>query len=111
LIRQDAKYVVYRCQRNALCGGFGDRLYGTITAFYLAMSSQRLLMLDWESPAPIAEFMSPYLFDWRYDPAVLQGGEQFHLRYIDSFDPRSVEGQDWSVISQKVKQYTLFLFF
>jgi hypothetical protein len=71
---RDAKYLVYTCRpsmpgTNSHCLGFGDRF--RLIGFMLRMAAVfgRVLLLDWDSPAPLADSLAPATFDWRLTPA------------------------------------------
>lgn len=47
------------------CGGLGDRLYGIVMAFYVAVLSNRTFLFeDWNEPTPISTFVEPALIAW-----------------------------------------------
>jgi hypothetical protein len=49
-------FIVFRCME--LCGGFGDRLNGMITVFYLALLLKRNLLFMVDFPFPFALFFN-----------------------------------------------------
>jgi hypothetical protein len=50
----DRKFFFYQCQ--GMCGGFGDRLRGALTVFYLAVVGGNCFGLDWGHPVGIDKF-------------------------------------------------------
>ena len=52
--QQQPRYVRWVCRTNEACGGLGDRLYGVVMTFYIAMLTNRTLLLDgwWNQPQP-----------------------------------------------------------
>ena len=68
--RHDGNYLVYTCRpTNGHCLGFGDRF--RLIAFMLraAATFDRVLLIDWESPAPLDGYFVPATFDWRLSRA------------------------------------------
>jgi hypothetical protein len=47
------KYLVYSCLLGQHCGGWGDRMYGVMNAFFVALITDRTFLIDWELPPPI----------------------------------------------------------
>jgi hypothetical protein len=46
-LKHDARYIIYECKDGAVqCGGAGDRLIGMIKVIYLALCTQRVLLID-----------------------------------------------------------------
>lgn len=58
------KYVVYTCQKGRICGGLGDRQQGIVSAYILAMLTNRSFVLDMNYPCDISRFQVPNLYDW-----------------------------------------------
>jgi hypothetical protein len=47
------------------CGGTADRLVPIPLMLFVAHQTKRLLLIYWERPAPLEDFLSPTLLDWR----------------------------------------------
>ena len=59
------RFLVMRCShKDKTCGGLSDRLKPLPYALLLASQSRRLLLIDWERPAPLTEFLVPNGLDW-----------------------------------------------
>lgn len=58
------KYVVYTCKKGRICGGLGDRQQGIVSAYILAMLTNRSFVLDMDYPCDISRFQVPNLYDW-----------------------------------------------
>ena len=57
-LRKGAKYLRYSCNNFfRFCGGIGDRFNGIITLFYMALLSNRVLILESTKPYPLEDFM------------------------------------------------------
>jgi hypothetical protein len=53
------KYLVYSCLLGQHCGGWGDRMYGVMNAFFVALITDRTFLIDWELPPPIEADQEP----------------------------------------------------
>jgi hypothetical protein len=53
------KYLVYSCLLGQHCGGWGDRMNGVMNAFFVALLTDRTLLIDWELPPPIEADQEP----------------------------------------------------
>ncbi|KNC75034.1 hypothetical protein SARC_12433 [Sphaeroforma arctica JP610] len=63
--QQNTKYLVYTCtHQRSFCGGIGDRLSGIVSLFMLAVSTNRVLVIDWNTPFPLYESLNPNIIDW-----------------------------------------------
>jgi hypothetical protein len=57
---REHKYLVVRCLRHDVpCGGLADRLRHVPLALWMAAQTGRLLLIHWELPAPLEEFLVP----------------------------------------------------
>jgi len=63
---KDVSYIVYTCTSNG-CAGLGDRLIGIITAFYVALLTQRVFLIDSSHPVDLDQVLSPNKIDWRFN--------------------------------------------
>jgi hypothetical protein len=59
-------YIRYVCR--GVCGGLGDRISGILQAFYMALCTNRRLLIDWTTPAPLRDFLQPNYIDWTVAP-------------------------------------------
>eukprot|EP00928_Gymnodinium_smaydae_P071622 TRINITY_DN55159_c0_g1_i1.p1 TRINITY_DN55159_c0_g1~~TRINITY_DN55159_c0_g1_i1.p1 ORF type:complete len:955 (+),score=213.24 TRINITY_DN55159_c0_g1_i1:72-2867(+) len=79
--------LVYVCNPFSLCGGHGDRANGLLSAFALAILTDRAFFIDSDSPLPLGLLLQPrrgtdgaYLVDWRLrGGAVGVGSQNFYL--------------------------------
>jgi hypothetical protein len=53
------KYLVYSCLLGQHCGGWGDRMFGVMNAFFVALITDRTFLIDWELPPPIEADQEP----------------------------------------------------
>jgi hypothetical protein len=61
------KYMVVRCRKSRRCGGTADRLKPIPFFVLIAHQSKRILMINWERPKPLEDFLVPpkHGIDWR----------------------------------------------
>lgn len=61
------RYIVMTCFKGRKCGGSTDRIRPIAAFIKLAYQSQRLLLIYWERPYPLEEFLLPPIggLDWR----------------------------------------------
>ena len=65
----DYKFLVSRCYYNdAQCGGLTDRLRALPFLIQVAAMTGRLLLIHWERPYDLSEFLEPAVIDWRLPP-------------------------------------------
>jgi hypothetical protein len=89
------RYLVLRClQQDRKCGGAADRLRLVPVALLVAHQCNRILLIHWERPCPLTEFLVPPVtggLDWRI-PAWLQEHLQFRKRpFILTLNPHATE--------------------
>ena len=66
------KFLVMRCLKiDAKCGGTSDRLHSIPLAILIAYKTNRILLIQWERPYPLEEFLLPPLEDATDDTPVL----------------------------------------
>ncbi len=58
------KTLIYTCANHEPCGGIGDRISGMLSAFYIAVASRRLFLIDHLSPFSLSQTLVPSLIDW-----------------------------------------------
>lgn len=59
--------LIYSCESNKkkhFCGGMGDRFRGIISAFYMALLSNRRFELYSPVPIPLQKYLKPNLVNW-----------------------------------------------
>jgi len=62
-LKPNAKYLQWSCRRSRGCGGIGDRLNGIVQGLYMAICTDRVLLVDWASPTPLTA-LQPALLPW-----------------------------------------------
>lgn len=69
-LKDGFRYVVYTCSKKSKeawdkkCGGVGDRVLGMVKAFYFAMITRRVLLIDSEFPVPLKNYLNPSFVRW-----------------------------------------------
>jgi len=63
-LQKGVKYVIYECTEASLCGGIGDRIIGMVKALYLAICTNRVLLIDSNFPTPLENHLLPNLLQW-----------------------------------------------
>ena len=58
------KLLVYVCTYGPPCGGLADRQKGMISAFLLAIMTNRSLAIKYTNPCNIENFLQPNLYNW-----------------------------------------------
>ena len=71
--------LIYRCNPLHGCGGNGDRFNGIFAAFLLAVFTQRMLLIDSDTPYPLSRIYTVGEIDWRFGDALIGR----HLDFID----------------------------
>jgi hypothetical protein len=66
------RFLIMKClECDDRCGGTADRLVPIPLMLFVAHQTKWLLLIYWERPVPLEEFLSPTLLDWRL-PSFLQ---------------------------------------
>ena len=58
----DKKYVVYECTNEILCGGWGDRLKGIMSAYAISLLTDRYLLIYHVKPCLLNQFFEPSIY-------------------------------------------------
>ena len=77
--------LVYSCQSG--CGGLGDRLSGMLSAFFVAVSTQRVFVIDHANPFPLRDTLLPNSIDWDLAAFVQASFDSTTVHLIDTSDP------------------------
>ncbi|XP_067687017.1 uncharacterized protein [Haliotis asinina] len=61
----NTKYLIYRCAKSDLCGGWSDRLKGILMGFYISIATRRNFGIDITSlPCNLTSFLTPNSVPW-----------------------------------------------
>jgi hypothetical protein len=91
----DKKYVVYECTNEILCGGWGDRLKGIMSAYAISLLTDRYLLIYHVKPCLLNHFFEPSIYfinkTINYDQASKKwylNNEDFRksLSYLNAFN-------------------------
>lgn len=61
-LKPGAKFLQYTC--TVWCGGVGDRMNGIMTLFYIAMVTERVLVINHPRPFPLTDVLVPNRIQW-----------------------------------------------
>ncbi|KAK3708849.1 hypothetical protein QZH41_016280 [Actinostola sp. cb2023] len=82
------RFLVFYCRgHDGGCGGYGNRMVGLVSTFYLAVLLGRVFMLHWGGPEHLESFLLPNEIDWRYNESQFQGGESIRTYHWGSYRP------------------------
>lgn len=60
----EINYVIYECTNEDLCGGWADRLKGIMSAYALALLTDRQLVINQNKPCRLVNFLEPNEINW-----------------------------------------------
>jgi len=63
-VKDGFRYVIYACSGKEKCGGVGDRVLSMIKAFYFAMITHRVLLIDSQFPTELKKYLNPNFVQW-----------------------------------------------
>jgi len=63
-LKDGFRYVIYTCSDREKCGGVGDRVLSMIKAFYFAMITRRVLLIDSQFPTELKKYLNPNFVRW-----------------------------------------------
>jgi len=64
IINSQRKYIVYECTQYVTCGGWADRLKGIMSAYAIALLSDRHLVIKIKKTCDISKYLLPNEIDW-----------------------------------------------
>lgn len=76
--------LVYTCHGG--CGGLGDRLSGMLSAFYVAVATERIFLIDHTHPVDLNLTLSPSSIDWNA-AYLVRDAPSATVQLIDPGDP------------------------
>ena len=79
-----AKYLIYECTRNGLCGGWADRLSGIVSTYLLSLTTNRTFGIRITAPAcNLTDYLEPNLVDWNIDTRTLKNLPTKRINLVD----------------------------
>jgi len=63
-LKADVPYVVYKCSDKETCGDVSDQVLSIVKAFYFAMRTGRILLIDSQFPAELKNYLNPNFVQW-----------------------------------------------
>jgi hypothetical protein len=84
-VTDHVRTLTYHCN-GVSCGGLGDRLAGIIQAFYMAVCTKRVFLIDWRTPRggkSLTDYIQPQWIQWNVNGANVMEDEEILLRAMD----------------------------
>jgi len=78
----EVKLLVYDCH-DSNCGGAGNRLAGMISAFYVAVATNRIFLVNHTSPFPLEDTLVPQTIQWNSTRFVPQNYRSRTIKLMD----------------------------
>ena len=111
----DVKFLVYDCH-NSNCGGLGNRIAGMINAFFVAVATDRILIINHTQPFPIEDTLLPRSIQWNSTRFIPDSLSTMTINLMDApnevntfervFDARSLA---FDVLKLRVNTYFISL--
>jgi len=80
--RHTTRFLVYVCT-GGLCGGIGDRVTGIVTAFYLAVATNRVFLVHNPSPVDLGVVLNTSNIDWKTHAGYVMSQRPLSIGMID----------------------------
>jgi hypothetical protein len=58
----DKKYLVYECTNENICGGWGDRLKGIMSAYAISLLTDRYFLINHVKPCLLTHYFEPSIY-------------------------------------------------
>ena len=78
------RMMIYTCNGKSLCGGWGDRLKGLYSVYFLSILKNMKFGIEITKPCSIEKFIHPSYLDWRVYPTGVKGK---HVTILDKKAP------------------------
>ncbi|XP_041369818.1 uncharacterized protein LOC121383787 [Gigantopelta aegis] len=80
-----ARYIIYECNKNGLCGGWGDRLKGIVSSYLISLITNRTFGISITAPAcNLTDYFEPHLIDWNIDLDRLKNLPSKRISHMDN---------------------------
>ena len=60
------RFLVYSCKKKECKGGYGNRMRALASLFYLAILTDRVFLIDWETPTSLDKYLETERISWNY---------------------------------------------
>lgn len=98
-----AKYITFTCKEDTLecVGGLGDTLVGLATAFLVALVTNRVFLIDWDTK--LNHVFEPAGIDWRMTPGLglgqdgRPGQEEWSIQEVNFINSMHAGFRDHSI--------------
>ena len=112
--KREAKFLVYFCDLPfGACFGYGDRIRGLISLFYLAILTDRAFLIHWKAPKSLERFLTPKNINWTF-PIPRLGTRKHFWRKIHGQRKKDLDGwqtKNSSAVVNLVKRENFKVFF
>ena len=112
--KREAKFLIYFCDwANNGCFGYGDRVRGLISLFYLAILTDRAFLIHWKTPKPLERFLTPKNINWTFPIPLLETRKHF-WRNIYRHRKKDLDGwitKNISAVASLVKKENFKVYF
>ena len=103
-VLKEKKYVMYECT-NSLCGGWGDRLKGIMSAYAWSLLTNRIFLINITNPCLLTTFFEPNEIQWNLEHYNLTNLKKEYYYKIDNLHFR----QDLDNFNNYVIKNNIFL--
>ncbi|XP_046549377.1 uncharacterized protein LOC124259313 isoform X1 [Haliotis rubra] len=63
-------YIIYRCLKGQLCGGYADRQKGIVAGYVMSVMTGRGFGIEMNKPCELSNFLRPNEVDWTVNPEI-----------------------------------------
>lgn len=82
----EKRFLVFECDLSTGCGGWGDRQRGIVTAFLLALLTNRVFVIKMDVPCSLDKILDPNAYDWNVCNSFLSNRRNRHYKQILCID-------------------------
>ena len=81
------RMMIYTCNGKTLCGGWGDRLKGIFSVYFLSVLQNRTFGIEIRKPCTIEKFILPNFLDWKVSSEQVLGKRVGKVHILDKKAP------------------------
>ncbi|XP_041369817.1 uncharacterized protein LOC121383786 [Gigantopelta aegis] len=102
-----ARYIIYECNKNGLCGGWGDRLAGIVSSYLISLITNRTFGISITAPAcNLTDYFEPHLIDWNIDLDRLKNLPSKRISHMDNrLFQRTADKMNFSALMKETVIY------
>ena len=95
--QREGKYLMFQCNNH--CGGYGNRISGITVALFLAILSNRTLLIEMKYPFDINRILHPNAIQWNYTNPTVNT-----IMHINLMDKRRLK-KSWKRFSETLYDF------